>query len=104
MDCCFWRLARSRIAYHAISPIGLFEMLDPHVHVEIVGPLSPPRGVSYFLIRVIPLTFCPEATSSEAVARFHGALNICDHCQSRSPIGIRIVRQLSPYGRNLAHS
>ena len=55
---------RSKIHRHTMAPLGCFPEVNArfaHVHVDIVGPLSPCKGFRYLLTMVDRFTRWPEA-------------------------------------------
>ncbi|GFU63991.1 transposon Ty3-I Gag-Pol polyprotein [Trichonephila clavipes] len=67
-DCALWcknctRCQRSKVSRHTKSPVGTFPLPSArfsNVHIDVVGPLSPVRGMSYLLTCVDRFTRWPE--------------------------------------------
>ncbi|GBO38074.1 hypothetical protein AVEN_219026-1 [Araneus ventricosus] len=81
-DCAIWcrnciQCQKSKIARHTKSAVGHFPLPSarfPHVHIDVVGPLSPIRGMTYLLTCVHRFTRWPEAfpipdQSADTIAR-----------------------------------
>ncbi|GFT32760.1 transposon Tf2-6 polyprotein [Trichonephila clavipes] len=67
-DCALWcksctQCQRSKVSRHTKSPVGTFPLPSArfwNVHIDVVGPLSPVRGMSYLLTCVDRFTRWPE--------------------------------------------
>ncbi|GFU66947.1 transposon Tf2-11 polyprotein [Trichonephila clavipes] len=67
-DCALWcksytQCQRSKVYRHTKSPVGTFPLPSArfsNVHIDVVGPLSPVRGMSYLLTCVDRFTRWPE--------------------------------------------
>ncbi|GBL93086.1 hypothetical protein AVEN_216445-1 [Araneus ventricosus] len=68
-DCTLWcrsciQCQRSKVIRHTMSGVGNFPLPSArlsHVHIEVVGPLSPFRGMTYLLTCVDRFTGWPDA-------------------------------------------
>ncbi|KER23481.1 hypothetical protein T265_08645 [Opisthorchis viverrini] len=80
---------RSKVTRHTNSPIGSFAVPDArftHVHLDIVGPLSPSNGFTHILTMIDRFTRWPVAvpisdTSAETVA-----FSFLQHWEERSKV------------------
>ncbi|GBO18183.1 hypothetical protein AVEN_158551-1 [Araneus ventricosus] len=81
-DCALWcrnciECQKSKVARHTKSAVGNFPLpsaRSSHVHIDLVGPLSPIRGMTYLLTCVDRFTRWPEEfpiqdQSADTIAR-----------------------------------
>lgn len=97
-DCRKWARScipcqRAKVGRHTKAPLGEFEATSrfAHLHIDIVGPLPPSKGMTYVITMIDRETRWPEAVPTSSITAEHVASVVVQNWVARFGAPIRIT-------------